>query len=154
MNTDNKKAVNLFCSYGGSAKPLLQQESSRCSWAFLLSLAVSTLKFADFRMQKKSEYASICLYFSTILFVLYHILFCFVCRCKITTFISFSKIYSLQCFVDGFNLSDGCGVVVSTALSTPCYHYMYTIVRMALHYIYHIVRQKGNSSWTKGEQNQ
>lgn len=53
----------------------------------------------------------------------------FVCRCKITTFIPFGKNYSLQGFVNGFNLFDGCGVVVSTALSTP----MYTIVRMALH---------------------
>lgn len=73
----------------------------------------------------------------------------FVCRCKITTFISFGKNYSLQGFVNGFNLSDGCGVVVSTALSTPCYHYMYTIVRMALHYGYHSVRQKGSSRGAK-----
>ena len=70
---DNKKAVNSFCSDGGSGKPLLQQESSRYSWAFLLSLAVSIWKkFTRFPSAKEKRIRLICLYYYSILLFLYH----------------------------------------------------------------------------------
>ena len=89
-------------------------------------------------IQKKSEYALICLYFSTILFVLYHILLYIVCRCKITTFISFGKIYShkVLLLISVCPISEG--VEASAAISTPVLsvyiHYGKSVITLYLPY--------------------
>ena len=67
-----------------------EQESSRCRERFSFLDVVKNLKFADFSFNKKSEYASICLYvYSNSLF--YAIVSVLVLRCKNTTIFRIGK---------------------------------------------------------------
>ena len=67
------KAVNLFCSVPEALqKPLTQTRKLTVLVSVSPLLSVKWVKFADFRYIKKSESASICLYYYSILLFLYH----------------------------------------------------------------------------------
>ena len=73
-----KKAVNFFCSWlRFSTTYHYEQESSRRSWAFLLSCVMIVEIVEITAIQKKSEYASICLYYNNLLFLCHILLFLF-----------------------------------------------------------------------------
>lgn len=86
--------ILFLCSEGDSGKPLLQQESSQCrerspffSSKFLEEIYQISIS------KRKANTLLICLYFSTVLFVLCHILLFSVCRCKVTNNFPSGKIF-------------------------------------------------------------